>query len=500
MKKKKILSVAAVLMSIGLAFGATGCDQIMSVIGNFEPVSILSIEKTATNGLVDTYTIYYTNGTTTTFQVTNGSNGSNGTPGEDGEDGEDGSNGKDVTVMALYEKYKEIYGDISYAEFLSLYLSSEKEDGVVINSVLRSTAKVYCEFLKEKGATEDDDSVTKTAATAADTETAVYMGSSVIYRIDEEYTYFLTNYHVVYEKDALDSRISNTIHCYLYGSEGGPVHSETNTNEYDYGEYAIECTFVGGSVTYDLAMLRAKTSDVKTLNPDVKAVTFAEDYYVGQMAITVGNANGEGLSVTKGIVSMKDDNILLDIDGTSRTYRSIRMDTPLYKGNSGGGVFNGNGELIGIANAGNLAQQNVNFAIPLPIVRGVAQNIYTHFSDGDEETFGVYKTTVGVTVKAKNAKYVYDEASGYGRIVEDVEVIEITKGSIVEKMGLAAGDFIKKMKVGDKEYAISRNADISDVILLLTEGAHFSFTYLRDGEEKQSAGYIIKASDLKQVD
>lgn len=50
-------------------------------------VGISSIAKTSTSGLVDTYTITYTNGNTTTFDITNGQNGTNGTNGTDGTDG-----------------------------------------------------------------------------------------------------------------------------------------------------------------------------------------------------------------------------------------------------------------------------------------------------------------------------------------------------------------------------------------------------------------------------
>lgn len=47
-------------------------------------VGIASITKTGTSGLVDTYTITYTNGNSTTFTVTNGRNGTDGTDGTDG--------------------------------------------------------------------------------------------------------------------------------------------------------------------------------------------------------------------------------------------------------------------------------------------------------------------------------------------------------------------------------------------------------------------------------
>lgn len=58
---------------------------------------IVSIKKTGSEGLKDIYTILYTNGTTTTYEVTNGADGTNGRDGVDGKDGKDGTNGTDGT-------------------------------------------------------------------------------------------------------------------------------------------------------------------------------------------------------------------------------------------------------------------------------------------------------------------------------------------------------------------------------------------------------------------
>ena len=63
--------------------GATGADG----------VGVAKVEKTATNGNVDTYTITLTNGKTYTFTVTNGKDGANGKDGENGKDGADGKGG-----------------------------------------------------------------------------------------------------------------------------------------------------------------------------------------------------------------------------------------------------------------------------------------------------------------------------------------------------------------------------------------------------------------------
>ena len=63
--------------------GAPGSDGSDGADG----IGIASIEKTSTSGLVDTYTITFTDGNTTTFTVTNGQNGTNGTNGQNGTDG-----------------------------------------------------------------------------------------------------------------------------------------------------------------------------------------------------------------------------------------------------------------------------------------------------------------------------------------------------------------------------------------------------------------------------
>lgn len=76
--------------------GTNGRDGIDGSDGN----GIASIVKTATVGLVDTYTITFTNGQTTTFNVTNGQNGSDGTDGRDGIDGTDGISVVSVTINA----------------------------------------------------------------------------------------------------------------------------------------------------------------------------------------------------------------------------------------------------------------------------------------------------------------------------------------------------------------------------------------------------------------
>ena len=461
MKKRKIITALLAFIS--------SCCLTLSACSKSEVQGVLSIEKTATNGLVDTYTVYYANGTSSTFEITNGQNG--------------------ASIEDVYELYKKYYGEISYADFLSLYMTFENNDYTVIGNCLRSSAKVYTQFTETSY-------IFRPGGSSTNTSTAIYTGSSVIYRIDDDYTYFLTNYHVVYDGNST-TKTPEQIYVYLYGSEGEP--RAVSTTEYDYGEYAIACEFIGGSVNYDVAVLKAKTTDVLAVNDNVQAVEFADDYYVGQTAIAIGNPDDAGISATKGIVSVDNDYITLNIDGTTREYRSIRMDTALYSGNSGGGLFNEKGQLIGLNNAGNGTEQNINYAIPLSIVKGVADNVTYYYKDGNDETNGVYKPTVGVSVSTEKSRYVYDEILGYGEIMEDIIVGAVESGSIAESIGLQVGDRLVSIKIGDTVYALNRSFDIADGLLLLTVGESVSFVYERLGEEYTTESYTVKSSDIKSI-
>ena len=62
-------------------------------------VSIVSVEKTNTEGNIDTYTITYSDGNKTTFTVTNGSNGAKGDKGDQGDKGDKGEDGNSIVSI-----------------------------------------------------------------------------------------------------------------------------------------------------------------------------------------------------------------------------------------------------------------------------------------------------------------------------------------------------------------------------------------------------------------
>ena len=100
-KTKSVILMLPLLLTLGLSScaGGTGPQGIQGEQGEkgdtgADGRSVTSIEKTSSDGLVDTYTITYSDGTTSTFTVTNGQNGTDGSDGKDGMNGEQGIQGE----------------------------------------------------------------------------------------------------------------------------------------------------------------------------------------------------------------------------------------------------------------------------------------------------------------------------------------------------------------------------------------------------------------------
>lgn len=472
MKKslKLTLALLAVIVVAATLFG--GCN----VLNPNSTNNVLSIEKTSSSGLTDTYTVTYQDGTTSQFQVTNG---------------KDGNDGESFNVEELFAAYQERNPNATFEDFLQTFAIAEANGNTMaISKALLSSVKVYTEFTESYSAWPRPQPYY---------ETNIFCGSGVIYKITDDYTYIVTNYHVLYDTNAAtQSKIAKKITVYLYGSESAPAATDkqdaSGCTVYDYGVYAVECQFVGGSATSDLAVIKASTQSLKAVNSEIRAVELAKDYVVGQTAIAIGNPEDEGISVTQGIVSVDNEFIQLSVDGKTRAYRSVRIDTPLYSGNSGGGLFDVNCKLIGITNAGDKSDQNVNYAIPVNIVKPVVENIL-FYADGT-----VKKAFIGVTVGSENSKYVYDETLGRGKIVEEVVIREVAKDSIAQALGLQAGDVIEKIYVNGTCYEATRYFDIGDVMYCAREGDEISFEFLRDGVSVSSTQYALKASDLQVVE
>jgi S1-C subfamily serine protease len=462
-KVKGVLRIFMVLLLVvPLMFVFTACDSTSTT------AEILSIEKTGSSGLEDTYTITYSNGKQFSFTVTNGQNGTNGTNGTDGES---------LDIEEIYKTAKQNGYTGTFLDFLDAYLDLDYDadaETKAINNALLSAVSVYANY-----------TVTETNYFGGGSQDVDYTsaGSGVIYSLNKTDgdAYIITNYHVIYAQESNDSdHISDDISVYLYG--------------YEDSDYTIPATFYGGSMTYDIAVLKVEDSDVLK-ESDAKQVTVADsnDISVGETAVAIGNPEMLGLSATSGIVSVDSEYITMesiDESGTS-THRVIRIDTAVNSGNSGGGLFNADGELIGIVNAKNSSDEvdNIGYAIPSNIAVNVAQNIIDNGGECE-------KVVLGITLDSSNSKSVYNEDTGLTSLEEDVFIDTITADSLAETLGFETDDQIVSVIISGTELDVTRIFQVVDFMCTARVGDSVTFTILRDNVS-QTINFVVSQTDLQ---
>ncbi len=302
---------------------------------------------------------------------------------------------------------------------------------------------------------------------------ATSSGSGVIYKLDKEKgdAYVITNYHVVYHNMSTTSNgISNDITLYLYGSEPQTVNG-----------YGIKASYIGGSMNYDIAVLKVEGSAVLARS-NAREVEFADSNTVSvlDMAIAIGNAAAAGISATVGYVNV--DSEYLDMEGadgyTPISLRVMRIDTAVNGGNSGGGLFNGEGKLIGIVNAKLVDSDidNIGYAIPSNVVKYISDNIIYYCDGTDKEA--VYRCILGITVNVTEAHSELDTATGKVVRKETVTVGSIQDGAIVEGL-LEVGDVIKSITIDGKTYEVDRTFKVIDSMLNARVGSQVTFNIIR---------------------
>lgn len=294
------------------------------------------------------------------------------------------------------------------------------------------------------------------------TDTA--LGSGVIFKMSEDKgtAYILTNYHVIYNPET--DRANSVVKVYLYGMESYREASADENKQYDY---AINAEFVGGTEMYDLAVLKVVGSEILMMSNAV-ACTFADSDKVAvlQTAIAVGNAVGSGISATMGKVNVTSEyvNLLLADNQTVTRVRVIRTDAAVNGGNSGGGLFDAKGDLIGIVNSKEAAQSvdNIGYAIPSNVARYIADNIL-YYCDGKSEV-NAYKCMLGIQVTPIALYTEYDTETGLLTRKETIEVLSLVDGGAAEGI-LNVGDVLNSITIDGRTYPITRLYHVVDAML-----------------------------------
>jgi len=259
------------------------------------------------------------------------------------------------------------------------------------------------------------------------------MGSGFIISPDG---YVLTNNHVVDGADEVTVRLSD--------------------------RRELDAKVVGADAQYDIALLKLEATGLPVVRiGDSTAVK------AGQWVVAIGSPFGFDHSVTAGIVSAVGRNF----GGADQQYVPfIQTDVPINRGNSGGPLFNLDGQVVGInsqifSNTGGF--MGVSFAIPIDIAMNAVDQI--------KSTGRVSRGMIGVQIQnvdREQARALKLPRSG-GALVN-----RVTPGSGADKAGIQVGDVIQKF--GDREIALS--ADLPPIVGATRPGATVDVTVWREGK------------------
>ena len=225
-------------------------------------------------------------------------------------------------------------------------------------------------------------------------------------------------------------------------------------------------TLVGEDTTSDIAVIKI---DANGLTP--ATVGDSDSLKVGQNVMAVGNPLGElGGTVTGGMISALNRSVTIQGSSSVNTMSLIQMDASVSPGNSGGGLFNMNGELVGIVNAKSSSSdaEGLGFAIPINDAIKVAQELL-------ENGYVTGRPYLGITYLAVTDA---QTASQLGVNAYGVYVVEVVKGGPAEKAGLQAGDRI--VSVDGTE--IASKDDLGTLMQKHAAGDTLSITIARDGQ------------------
>ena len=241
----------------------------------------------------------------------------------------------------------------------------------------------------------------------------------------------------------------------------GASNITVTINDKDY-----TATLVGEDTTSDIAVIKI---DADGLTP--ATVGDSDSLKVGQNVMAVGNPLGElGGTVTGGMISALNRSVTIQGSSSVNTMSLIQMDASVSPGNSGGGLFNMNGELVGIVNAKSSSSdaEGLGFAIPINDAIKVAQELL-------ENGYVTGRPYLGITYLAVTDA---QTASQLGVNAYGVYVVEVVKGGPAEKAGLQAGDRI--VSVDGTE--IASKDDLGTLMQKHAAGDTLSITIAREGQ------------------
>lgn len=239
-----------------------------------------------------------------------------------------------------------------------------------------------------------------------------------------------------------------------------------------------EATVKGVSSSNDIALLTVDMKKMKdSTKKAIKVATLrsSDDVKVGEMAIAIGNANGDGQSVTVGYVSAKDRTFMVgttNANGEANTRPMLQTDAAINPGNSGGPLIDIKGRVIGINTSRVFSASDgrdvvgMNYAIPMSDGVSIINDLMNRevLKDTEKGYLGITGETID---KAAGKQY---------NMPEGVYVKSISDTGAAAKAGIHQGDIITAID-GTK---VSQISDIKEIVNSRRVGTTIEVTIQRN--------------------
>lgn len=316
-------------------------------------------------------------------------------------------------------------------------------------------------------------------------------------------------------------------------------HFLIGTNDQYYGiylygyqdeDYKLNASFVGGSADNDIAVLKIERDNI---SPELAEIFFdsgnffeaslgnSTDLVGGEEVIAVGNplipnttsgmtmsqyeqayVDALVLSSTTGIVSVISNETTFEslIDSTKTTnMRLIRVDAAINSGNSGGGLYDLYGRLVGVVNSkiASSSYDNVGYAIPVNVAVSIAEQVISQC-----EGLAPSSTNTRVkTLKTENIGFVVENGVSKSTLITNsngkkewfvsynVLVKNISETSVAYSSGLRNDDVITEVSFNGNTYQASLyfnlDYELKDLLLNVNlDASKIIFKVLRGGESQ----------------
>ncbi len=242
-------------------------------------------------------------------------------------------------------------------------------------------------------------------------------------------------------------------------------------------EALYEAKLVGMDSISDLAVLQIGARGLKPA-----AFGESKELQVGQKVAAIGNPLGEDfrLTLTDGIISAIERGV--SYNGHSMSL--LQTNTAINEGNSGGALFNMQGQVIGITNMKMMSSyssiEGIGFAIPSSLVQTVVDSLVEHGEYRGRPALGI---TVGAIPPAASVAY---------QLPEGLYVSGVAEGSDAKAQGVRVGDVLLEFN----GFPVTSTDEVNTLKDQMQVGDSVNLLLWRDGKEVLIAVKLVDSNDI----